>query len=76
MKRKITVLTALLLVVVLPAAIPSTALASDGSMTITIHPIRILVNGETFRPTDVNGNEVMVFTVNGNPNQNKIQTFF
>ena len=65
MKRKITVLSALLLSVVLTAAITSTALASDGSMTITIHPIRILVNGETFRPTDVNGNEVMVFTVNG-----------
>ena len=65
MKRKITVLSALLLTVVLTAAITSTALASDGSMTITIHPIRILVNGETFRPTDVNGNEVMVFTVNG-----------
>lgn len=65
MKRKITVLTALLLAVVLTAAITSTALASDGSMTITIHPIRILVNGEAFRPTDVNGNEVMVFTVNG-----------
>ncbi len=65
MKRKITILTALLLAVVLTAAITSTALASDGSMTITIHPIRILVNGETFQPTDVNGNEVMVFTVNG-----------
>ena len=65
MKRKITVLSALLLAVVLTAAITSTALASDGSMTITIHPIRILVNGEMFRPTDVNGNEVMVFTVNG-----------
>ena len=65
MKRKITVLSALLLAVVMTAAITSTALASDGSMTITIHPIRILVNGEAFRPTDVNGNEVMVFTVNG-----------
>ena len=65
MKRKIIVLSALLLAVVLTAAITSTALASDGSMTITIHPIRILVNGEAFRPTDVNGNEVMVFTVNG-----------
>ena len=65
MKRKITILTALLLAVVLTAAITSTALASDGTMTITIHPIRILVNGETFRPTDVHGNEVMVFTVNG-----------
>ena len=65
MKRKNTVLSALLLSIVLSAAITSTALASDGSMTITIHPIRILVNGEAFRPTDVNGNEVMVFTVNG-----------
>ena len=65
MKRKITVLTALLMAFVLTAAITSTALASDGSMTVTIHPIRILVNGEAFRPTDVNGNEVMVFTVNG-----------
>ncbi len=65
MKRKIIVLSALLLAVVLTAAITSTALASDDSMTITIHPIRILVNGEAFRPTDVNGNEVMVFTVNG-----------
>ena len=65
MKRKITILTALLMAVVLTAAITSTALASDGSMTITIHPIRILVNGEAFRPTDMNGNEVMVFTVKG-----------
>lgn len=65
MKRKITVLTALLMAFVLTAAITSTALASDGSITVTIHPIRILVNGEAFRPTDVNGNEVMVFTVNG-----------
>ncbi len=65
MKRKITILTALLLAVVLTAAITSTALASDGSMSITIHPIRILVNGEVFRPKDVNGDDVMVFTVNG-----------
>lgn len=65
MKRKITILTALLLAVALTAAITSTALASDGSMTITIHPIRILVNGEVFRPKDVNGDDVMVFTVNG-----------
>ena len=44
MKRKITVIAALLLTVVLTAALTSAALASDGSMTITIHPIRILVN--------------------------------
>jgi hypothetical protein len=42
MKRKITILTALLLALILTAALSLTALASDGSITITIHPIRIL----------------------------------
>lgn len=42
-----------------------TALASDGALTITIHPINILVNGEVFQPKDVNGEDVMCFTVNG-----------
>ena len=57
-------------------ALPLTALASDGSLTLTIHPIRVLVNGEVFQPKDVNGKDVLVFTYDGNPNQNKIQTFF
>ena len=42
-----------------------TALASDGALTITIHPINILVNGEVFRPKDVNGQDVMCFTAGG-----------
>ena len=57
-------------------ALPLTALASDGSLTLTIHPIRVLGNREGFQPKDVNGKDVLVFTYDGNPNQNKIQTFF
>lgn len=40
------------------------ALAASG-MTISVEPIRVMVNGSEFRPTDVNGNSVMVFTYNG-----------
>ena len=65
MKRKTTYFLAGVLVVVLLLAMSVSALASDGSFTITIHPIRIMVNGEVFQPKDVNGNDVMVFTVNG-----------
>ena len=65
MKRKTTYFLAGVLVVALLLAMSVSALASDGSFTITIHPIRIMVNGEVFQPKDVNGNDVMVFTVNG-----------
>ena len=41
------------------------ALAADGMLTVTIHPIEIMVNGETFHPKDVNGNEVMTFSISG-----------
>lgn len=65
MKRKTTYFLAGVLVVMLLLAMSVSALASDGSFTITIHPIRIMVNGEVFQPKDVNGKDVMVFTVNG-----------
>lgn len=65
MKRKTTTFFAGVLVAALLLAMSVTALASDGSITITIHPIRVLVNGEVFQPKDVNGKDVMVFTVNG-----------
>ena len=42
-----------------------TALASGDLLTITIHPVKIMVNGDTFHPKDVNGDEVMTFSVNG-----------
>ena len=50
------------LAIILPSA---SALASDGSFTITVHPIDILVNGEVFRPENANGNSVMTFSYNG-----------
>ena len=46
-------------------ALPISALASDGSLTLTIHPIKVLVNGEVFQPKDVQGNDVLVFTYDG-----------
>ena len=46
-------------------ALPVSALASDGSLTLTIHPIKVLVNGQVFQPKDVQGNDVLVFTCDG-----------
>lgn len=41
------------------------ALAISGRMTISVSPINIQVNGQTFAPTDVNGKEVPVFAYEG-----------
>ena len=65
MKRKPVSFFAGILAALLLIALSVSAFASDGSFTIDVHPIRILINGEVFRPKDVNGNDVMVFTVNG-----------
>lgn len=46
-------------------ALPVSALASDGSLKLTVHPIKVLVNGEVFQPRDVRGKEVLVFTYDG-----------
>lgn len=65
MKKKTAYLVSAILAVLLIAAMTVSAIASDGSITITIHPIKVLVNGEVFRPTDVNGKKVMTFTIDG-----------
>lgn len=40
--------------------------AAGSLVTINVDPsIKILVNGEEFKPKDVNGNDVMTFTYNG-----------
>lgn len=39
--------------------------AYAASQTISIDPINVKVNGETFQPKDVNGNDVLVFAYNG-----------
>lgn len=65
MKGKITSFLAGVLCVVLLAGASVTALAADGSLTLNVNPIKVLVNGEVFEPKDAGGNDVMVFTYNG-----------
>lgn len=42
-----------------------TALAATGQLTISVAPINIQVNGQTFQPKDAQGNSVPVFAYNG-----------
>ncbi len=42
-----------------------TAFAAGNGWKITVYPIKVLVNGEEFQPTDASGNSVEVFTYNG-----------
>ena len=65
MKRKGLYFFAGILTAFILGAVFMSALAADGMLTVTIHPIEIMVNGEMFHPEDVNGNEVMTFSING-----------
>lgn len=65
MKQNIKVFLTGALAMALVLGLTISALAISGRMTIEIDPINIQVNGETFRPKDVNGNEVPVFAYNG-----------
>ncbi len=65
MKSKLAYFFAGIAAAVMLLALPIGALASDGSLTLTVFPIRVLVNGDVFQPRDANGDEVMVFTFNG-----------
>ena len=65
MKTKFLPFVAGALTTLLLIAIPIFALASDGTFSIQVSPIHILVNGEVFAPKDANGNDVMVFACNG-----------
>lgn len=48
------------------ALLAATSFAAGSLINIAVDPsIKILVNGEEFKPKDVNGNDVMVFTYNG-----------
>ena len=62
MKTKAVYFFAGILSTVLLLSLSMTALATNDLLTITIHPIKILVNGEVFHPKDVNGDEVMTFS--------------
>lgn len=65
MKRNAAYFLAGVLAIVLLLTVSVSALATDGSFTITVHPIRILVDGEPFQPTDAAGRSVTCFTING-----------
>ena len=65
MTRKCLYFFAGILTAFILGAVFMSALAADGMLTVTIHPIEIMVNGEMFHPEDVNGNEVMTFSING-----------
>lgn len=48
------------------AALAATSFAAGSLINISVDPsIKILVNGEEFKPKDANGNDAMVFTYNG-----------
>lgn len=65
MKNRFSSFLAGALVMLMLVALPVSALASDGALSLKVYPINILVNGEVFQPTDANGSKVMVFTYNG-----------
>ena len=54
---------ALTTLVIGTATVP--ALASDVALTLTVHPVRVLVNGEVFQPKDAQGGDALVFTADG-----------
>ena len=65
MKGKLTPFLAGMLTVILLMTLTVSALAADGSLSLTVNPIRVLVNGEVFQPKDAQGNDALVFTYNG-----------
>lgn len=65
MKKRIPPFLSGMLTMVLIGGMGVTALAATGQMTITVDPINIQVNGQTFQPKDAQGNDVPVFAYNG-----------
>ena len=65
MKTKFLSFVAGALSVLMLVALPISALASDGALSIKAYPINVLVNGQVFEPKDAKGNDVLVFTYNG-----------
>ena len=65
MKTKLTSFFAGMLTVVLLMTLTVSALAADGSLNLSVNPIRVMVNGEVFQPKDAQGNDALVFTYNG-----------
>ena len=65
MKNKLKVFLTGIVTAVIICGLTVSALAANGSITLNVEPIQVLVNGEVFTPKDVQGNDVLVFTYNG-----------
>lgn len=65
MKGKFTSFIAGVLSAVLIGSATIPALAASNAFNLTAYPIRVLINGEEFKPKDVKGNDALVFTYNG-----------
>lgn len=65
MKKRIPTFLSGMLTMALIGGLGVTAMAATGQMTITVDPISIQVNGQTFTPQDANGANVPVFAYNG-----------
>lgn len=65
MNKRIPTFLAGMLTAALIGTLSIGALAATGQLTITVDPINIQVNGQTFAPKDANGNSVPVFAYNG-----------
>ena len=65
MKGKLLSFAAGAVTAVMLVSLPLSALASDGALTLAIHPVRVLVNRELFQPKDAQGNDALVFSADG-----------
>lgn len=65
MKKNLSAFMSGVLAITLVFGIGTSALAASGRLTITVDPINIQVNGQTFAPKDANGKPVDVFAYNG-----------
>ena len=65
MKKRLISYLAGVVTAITIVALPVSALASDGALTLAIHPVRVMVNGEVFQPKDSQGNDALVFTADG-----------
>lgn len=65
MKKNLSAFMSGVLATTLVFGIGTSALAASGKLTITVDPINIQVNGQTFAPKDANGKPVDVFAYNG-----------
>ena len=65
MKRKLTSYFAGVLTAVVLGTLTVSAFAAGGFLTLTVSPIRVMVNGEEFHPRDAQGNEVYIFQSQG-----------